>query len=74
MHLQPPHAATPLLTMFVVNAASVWRLRGKHEPLKPWMFDEFCHADRAMQWKRTRTNPARLAKLEAFCKQNGLSL
>lgn len=73
MHLQKPHAPTPLLTMFVVNAAATWRLRGRMS-LEPWLLDEFAHADRAMEWKRTRTNPARLAKLEAFCSQNGLSL
>ena len=73
MHLANPRAATPLLTLFVDNAAATWRLRGRMS-LEPWLLDEFAHADRAMLWKRTRTNPARLAKLEAFCKQNGLSL
>ena len=74
MHLAKPHAATPLLTMFVANHASLWRLRGRREALKPWLLDEYAHAWNALGWKRTRTNPARLAKLEAFCKQNGLSL
>lgn len=74
MHLAKPRAATPLLTLFVDNLASVARLRDTPKPFKPWLFDEFCHRDRAMEWKRVRTNPARLARLEAFCKQNGLSL
>jgi hypothetical protein len=74
MHLAKPHAPTPLLTMFVSNHASLQRLQRPFKALKPWLLDEYCHASHALHWKRTRCNPARLAKLEGFCEAHGLNL
>jgi hypothetical protein len=74
MHLAKPHAPTPLLTMFVLNHAVLWRSQKPLRAFKPWLLDEYCHASNAMHWKRTRCNPARLAKLEGFCETHDLTL